>query len=98
MIDWSKMETMEQKAEKKLADRKAYVRSERDRRLAAVEWRVDRYRDQREQGIVTSDTEEQYKAVLEYMQTLRDLPSQEGFPWLDAEIPFPVEPNFEQEE
>lgn len=34
-------------------------------------------------------------AVLkEYRQALRDLPSQEGAPWLDTEVPWPTKPEF----
>ena len=54
------------------------ARMERDNRLSAVEWRVTRYNTQ-VQAVITP-TEADITPVLEYMQKLRDLPTQEGWP------------------
>jgi hypothetical protein len=54
------------------------ARMERDNRLSAVEWRVTRYNTQVALGI--TPTEADITPVLEYMQKLRDLPEQEGWP------------------
>lgn len=44
--------------------------------------RIDRYRNQEEIGIVTTDSEVTYKLLLRYMQYLRDYPSGEN--WWEA--------------
>ena len=70
----------------------AEVRSERDRRIDAIRWRIERYQTQEAAGIETTETAEQYQALLMYIQALRNVPEQDGFPdnvvWptLDAEI------------
>ena len=58
----------------------AEVRAERDRRIDAVRWRIERYQTQAAAGLETTDTVEQYQAVLMYIQELRDVPEQERFP------------------
>lgn len=66
------------------------VRAERDRRIDAVRWRIERYQTQASVGLETTETVEQYQAVLMYVQALRDVPEQEGFPdtieWPDIEV------------
>jgi len=59
---------------------KASIRSDRDTRLQAAIGRRDRYRDQLELGNGTDDTAEAYAAILAYIQALRDVPEQAGFP------------------
>ena len=54
------------------------ARMERDNKLSAVEWRISRYNSQTQLGITPTETD--IKPVLEYMQKLRDLPTQEGWP------------------
>ena len=56
------------------------ARAERDRRIDAARWRIERYQTQTAAGIDTTDTAEQYQALLIYVQALRDVPEQEGFP------------------
>lgn len=58
----------------------AEVRAERDRRIDAARWRIERYQTQAAAGLETTDTAEQYQALLIYVQALRDVPEQEGFP------------------
>lgn len=74
--------------------RAARIRSERDRRLNATTWLVERHKEQTEGNIETSITEEDYAALLTYRQALRDLPQQQGFPWsgdINApDVPWPA--------
>ncbi len=77
-------------APEKPADEKAAeARAERDRRIDAILWRIERYQTQDAAGLETTDTAEHYKAILLYVQALRDIPEQAGFP--DA-IEWPAEP------
>lgn len=57
-----------------VAEKKQNVRNVRDNYINTIEWRVSRYRDQVELGIETTDTEETYLEILQYMQYLRDYP------------------------
>lgn len=58
----------------------AEKRAERDRRIDAVRWRIERYQTQKAADLPTTDTAEQYQALLIYVQALRDVPEQAGFP------------------
>lgn len=53
------------------------VRGERDRKIAEVRWRIERHQDQVAMGI---QPQEPLLPILEYVQALRDVPNQEGFP------------------
>lgn len=75
--------------EKPAEEKAAEVRAERDRRIEAIRWRIERYQTQAAAGLETTDTAEHYKAILLYVQALRDVPAQAGFP--DA-IEWPEEP------
>lgn len=75
--------------EKPAEQKAAEARAERDRRIEAIRWRIERYQTQEVAGLETTDTAEHYKAILLYVQALRDVPEQEGFP--DA-IEWPEEP------
>lgn len=75
--------------EKPTEEKAAEARAERDRRIEAIRWRIERYQTQAAAGLETTDTAEQYKAILLYAQALRDVPEQAGFP--DA-IEWPEEP------
>lgn len=55
-------------------EQKAAVRIVRDGYINGIEWRVSRYRDQKELAIPTADDEETYHKILQYMQYLRDYP------------------------
>ena len=54
---------------------KAQVRSVRNWYMQTTQDRIDRYRNQKELGVETTDGEEVYKQLLEYTQYLRDYPS-----------------------
>ena len=64
------------------------ARQKRDARINAIQWRIERYEQQKTLGIKTDDTDDWYKAALGYVQGLRDIPKQRGFPkeivWQDA--------------
>lgn len=53
-----------------------------------ISWRVERYNTQKTVGIETSDTEEIYLKILEYMQYCRDFDEQEGEWWLSNPLTF----------
>ena len=75
--------------EKPVEEKEAEARAERDRRIDAIRWRIERYQTQDAAGLETTDTAEHYKAILLYVQALRDIPEQVDFP--DA-IEWPEEP------
>lgn len=54
------------------------VRAKRDRLIAQEDWRYARYASEIRQGLTPSDD---IKALDAYVQALRDIPTQEGFPW-----------------
>ena len=66
---------------------KAQVRAVRDNYMQTTQNRIDRYRNQKELGIETTDTEEVFKQLLEYTQYLRDYPSGENW-WVKNPMVF----------
>ena len=54
---------------------KSQIRAVRDNYMQTTQNRIDRYRNQKELGIETTDTEEVFKRLLDYTQYLRDYPS-----------------------
>lgn len=71
--------------EKPTEQKEAEVRAERDRRLDAMRWRIERYQMQTSAGIDTTDDAETYHAILLYCQYLRDIPQGAG-EWWNAPI------------
>ena len=71
--------------EKPIEQKEAEARAERDRRLDAMRWRIERYQTQTSAGIDTTDDAETYHAILLYCQYLRDIPQGEG-EWWNAPI------------
>jgi hypothetical protein len=59
----------------------AEVADKRSDLLNAAQWRIDRYRDQVDAGDTPNDTKDTYKALLKYKQALRDISTQEGYPY-----------------
>ena len=53
------------------------VRTERDAKIEAVRWRIERAQDEKELGIPLT---EPLEPLLQYVQSLRDIPEQAGFP------------------
>ncbi len=66
---------------------KAQVRDVRDNYMQTTQDRIDRYRNQKELGIETTDTEEVFKQLLEYTQYLRDYPNGENW-WVKNPMAF----------
>lgn len=56
-------------AEEKAAD----LRETRDFMLSSLDWRFDRYREQKILGIETTDSEQDFIDLLQYKQYLRDI-------------------------
>lgn len=56
------------------------VRQKRDMLINAIQWRIERYSQQKTLGIKTDESDDWYKAALSYVQGLRDIPKQQGFP------------------
>ena len=71
--------------EKPIEQKEAEARAERDRRLDAMRWRIERYQTQTSAGIDTTDDAETYHAILLYCQYLRDIPQGAG-EWWNAPI------------
>lgn len=57
------------------------IRNERDVRLCATNWLVERHGEQVAAKKPTSLTVLDYELLLSYRQALRDVPQAEGFPW-----------------
>ena len=66
---------------------KVQVRTVRDNYMQITQNRIDRYRNQKELGIETTDTEEVFKRLLEYTQYLRDYPNGESW-WVKNPMVF----------
>ena len=66
---------------------KVQVRTVRDNYMQTTQNRIDRYRNQKELGIETTDTEEVFKQLLEYTQYLRDYPSGDNW-WVKNPMVF----------
>jgi len=65
------------------------ARNKRDALLLDSQWLVQRHRDQLDTGIETTLTVDEYVALLQYRQDLRDIPGQIGFPTV---INWPIAP------
>lgn len=62
------------KPEPTIEEKKTTMRYVRDSYINGIEWRVSRYRDQREIDFETTDSATIYGQILRYMQYLRDYP------------------------
>jgi hypothetical protein len=69
----------------------AIERAWRDARLAATDGVVSRHRDEVEAGVTTTLTPEQYSALQQYRQALRNWPENGEFPLIDHR---PVAPSW----
>ena len=61
-------------------ERSIALRLQRDQLLHDTEWMVVRHREQMEAALMTSLSADQFKRLLVYRQTLRDVPEQQAFP------------------
>lgn len=66
------------------------VRAERDAKIEAVRWRIERAKDEADLGVPLT---EPLEPLLQHAQALRDVPQQAGFP---KEIAWPIEPELPQ--
>ena len=62
------------------------VRAERDAKIEAIRWRIERHKDELWLG---NEPLEPLEPLLQYVQALRDVPAQAGFP---ENIEWPPEP------
>ena len=70
------------KTEEELSQEEAAaIRTKRDYLINEVQWRVDRYLEQKAAGETTVDTEAKFKKISAYIKDLRDIPAQKGFPF-----------------
>lgn len=80
--------------ERKTMARASEIRAQRDKLLEELRPRIERSNDQKElieAGVLGAPFEPRAPLLL-YRQVLRDIPQTKGFPWLDKEIPWPVDP------
>lgn len=68
----------------------AQTRAERDAKIEAVRWRIERAKDEAALGVQLT---EPLEPLLQYVQALRDVPAQVGFP---QEVAWPIEPELPQ--
>ena len=69
------------KTKEELSEEEAQkARSNRDYLLNSIQWRVNRYIEQKAAGESTTDSEADFKKITAYVKALRDLPEQKGFP------------------
>lgn len=85
-LSWSLEKIPEKTEEEKRKDAEAQVRAERDRLLEGSMWMVQRHQSEKQLGRPTTLTDEEFQALLQYQQDLRDVPQQMGFPF-DVEWP-----------
>lgn len=70
------------KTEEELSQEEAVaVRAKRDYLINEVQWRVDRYLEQKAAGETAVDSEAKFKKISAYIKALRDIPTQKGFPF-----------------
>lgn len=69
----------------------ASARRDRTKRMNRVRWLIDRHRDEVALSRTTTLKAAEYKAVLRYLQDLRDVAAQPGFPttidWPELDLP-----------
>ena len=68
-------------------DLQSRARQVRNSYMESTQNRIDRYRNQKELGIETTDTEEMFKQLLKYTQYLRDYPNGENW-WVKNPMVF----------
>lgn len=61
-------------------ERANYHRAKRDSLINKEIWKLQRHEQEKALSLPTTLTDEQYLTILQYIQLLRDIPQQEGFP------------------
>lgn len=69
---------------------KAQKRAERDALMESAQNRIDRYRNQKELGVETTDDESTYKLLLQYTQYLRTYPESKEDWYEESPVVFEV--------
>ncbi|HDR9024825.1 TPA: phage tail protein [Burkholderia vietnamiensis] len=62
------------------------MRSKRDSAMTATDWLVSRHQDEKLLGNGTSLTSEQFSTLLRYRQSLRDVSTADGWPYIDLPV------------
>lgn len=75
--EYYKCEAVPEPTEAELAEQ---ARKKRDELIEEVYWRCQRYDTQEKAGVATTDSPETMQKIYTYIQALRDVPEQEGFP------------------
>ena len=63
-----------------LEEKENFIRNKRKNLINSVLWQIERHKQEKELNINTTLTNEEYLNLLKYIQTLRDIPTQKGFP------------------
>ena len=63
-----------------LEEKENFIRNKRNNLINSVLWQVERHKQEKELNINTTLTNEEYLNLLKYIQTLRDITAQDGFP------------------
>lgn len=80
--------TEEELWEEKTPEEKAkYHRQKRDHLINSEIWKIQRHEQEKFLGVETTLTEDEYQDLLKYIQALRDLTKQKGFP---DDVKYPV--------
>lgn len=70
-----------------LEEKEKFIRNKRDILINNVIWKVERHKQEKELNINTSLTDKEYLSLLKYIQALRDITNQKGFP---EKVTFPT--------
>ena len=63
-----------------LEQKENFIRNKRDNLINGILWKVERHKQQKELNIKTTLTDAEYIELLKYIQALRDITAQNGFP------------------
>lgn len=81
------MEEYEKLAIMQRQEKEDYHRKKRDNLINKEIWKISRHEQEKLLGIKTTLNEQEYLALLQYIQNLRDIPQQAGFP---NEVVYPI--------
>ena len=63
-----------------LEQKENFIRNKRNNLINGILWKVERHKQQKELNIKTTLTDAEYIELLKYIQALRDITAQNGFP------------------